>query len=572
MMFSQAQCRSIVVDSGSMGQLDAVLSQRSDRLVVIVPDLDDVQTCRERWTQHLFLSLRELASPNAWQEPPVEPDAIAYLLFTSGSTGIPKGVMISRRNVRAFVDHVTSGFEITEQDAVSQMFDLTFDLSAFDMFVSWERGACVFCPSQKSLINPAQFIRDRRLTVWFSVPSTIAFMKQLGTLKPQSFPSLRLSLFCGEPLPISCAETWLTAAPNSALENLYGPTELTIACTSYKWHSTESPRESELGIVHRSLNGYLIAGSPSHASKIFDEYAAHGVEIHKIVVAILPENLSSAAWGEIKRISRQRRIALEILPERLLLSPSSKKLAQIHSGDFRHERSSTSGRWVWKLKRIVDILFAAAVLIVVSPLAIIVALLVLVDVGYPVVFWQQRLGRFGRPLHVYKFRTMRAPFDRKGHPVPDSERLSPVGQFLRATRLDEIPQLWNVLTGEMSVVGPRPLLPIDQPNTYSTRLDVRPGLTGLAQISGGKLLSIEEKDAFDEHYVRHGSIFLDFSILARTLWVMLRGDRRNEAIIAGALAEKHGKAKKTILRTREISSEPLPASGEGALLMAGGGS
>jgi lipopolysaccharide/colanic/teichoic acid biosynthesis glycosyltransferase len=221
-----------------------------------------------------------------------------------------------------------------------------------------------------------------------------------------------------------------------------------------------------------------------------------------------------------------------------------------------------------------DILFAAAVLLVVSPLAIIVALLVLVDVGYPFVFWQQRLGRFGRPLHIYKFRTMRAPFDRKGHPVPDSERLSPVGQFLRATRLDEIPQLWNILTGEMSVVGPRPLLPIDQPNTYSVRLDVRPGLTGLAQISGGKLLSIEEKDAFDEHYVRHGSIFLDFSILARTLWVMLRGDRRNEAIIAAALAEKqeHGKAKNTILRTREIPSEPLPASGEGALLMAGGGS
>ena len=328
-------------------------------------------------------------------------------------------------------------------------------------------------------------------------------------------------------------------------------------------------------LQHRSLNGYLIAGSPSHASNIFDEYAAHGVEIHKIVVAILPEDLSSAAWREIKRISKQRRIALEILPERLLPSPSSKsKLARIHCGDFRHDRSTTSVRWDWKLKRIVDILFAAATLLVVSPVAIIVALLVLLDVGYPIVFWQQRVGRFGKPLHVYKFRTMRAPFDRKGYPVPDSERLSLVGQFLRATRFDEIPQLWNILRGQMSVVGPRPLLPIDQPKTYSTRLDVRPGLTGLAQISGGKLLSIEEKSAFDEHYVRHGSIFLDFSILARTLWVMLRGDRRNEAIIAAALAEKqeHGKAKNKILRPLEIPNEPLPASGEGVLLMAGGGS
>jgi lipopolysaccharide/colanic/teichoic acid biosynthesis glycosyltransferase len=327
-------------------------------------------------------------------------------------------------------------------------------------------------------------------------------------------------------------------------------------------------------LQHRSLNGYLIAGSPSDALNIFDEYASHGVEIHKIVVAILPDNLSSAAWGEIKRISKHRRIALEILPERLLLSPSPNKLVRTHSRDFPHDLSSTSGRRDSKLKRIVDILLAAAVLLVVSPLAIIVALLVLVDVGYPVVFWQQRLGRLGRPLHVYKFRTIRAPFDKKGHPVPELERLSPVGEFLRATRLDEIPQFWNILTGEMSVVGPRPLLPIDQPNTYSMRLDVRPGLTGLAQINGGKLLSIEEKDAVDQHYVRHGSIFLDFSILARTLWVVLRGDRRNEAIIVAALAERqeHGKTKNTVLRTLETPSEPLPASGEGALLMARGGS
>jgi lipopolysaccharide/colanic/teichoic acid biosynthesis glycosyltransferase len=325
-------------------------------------------------------------------------------------------------------------------------------------------------------------------------------------------------------------------------------------------------------LQHRSLNGYLIAGSPSHASNIFDEYAAHGVEIHKLVVAIRPDNLSSAAWGEIKRISRQRRIALEILPERLLLSPSPKKVARIHSEDSRRDRSSTSGRWDWKLKRIVDILFAATVLLVVSPLAVIVALLVLIDVGYPVLFWQQRVGRFGRPLHIYKFRTMRSPFDRKGHPVPDSQRLSPVGQFLRATRLDEIPQLWNILVGEMSVVGPRPLLPIDQPNTYTSRLDVRPGLTGLAQISGGKLLSIEEKDTFDEHYVQHCSIFLDFSILARTLWVMLRGDRRNEAIIAAALAEKHEDAKTKNTIFRSLQSEPLAASDEKALIMTGSGS
>jgi lipopolysaccharide/colanic/teichoic acid biosynthesis glycosyltransferase len=315
----------------------------------------------------------------------------------------------------------------------------------------------------------------------------------------------------------------------------------------------------------RSLNGYLVAGSPLHASKIFDEYATHGVEIHKIAIAVPPESLSGAAWGEINRIANTRRLALEILPERLLPTRATKKLVHAHSRDVRQDISSTSGRYVWKLKRVVDIFLAAVTLLAMSPLTMLIALLVLADVGYPIVFWQQRVGRLRKPLHIYKFRTMRASFDRTGHPVPESERLSSVGRLLRATRLDEIPQLWNILIGEMSVVGPRPLLPIDQPKAYSTRLYVRPGLTGLAQISGGKLVSIEEKDALDEHYVRQCSILLDLNILARTLLMMLRGDRRNEGIIAVALAEKqeHSKAKDASLPRSEISREPRPASDQG---------
>ncbi len=247
-MFSRSQCRSIVVDTESAKQLDALLDGREESLLVIMPEQRDLRTYRKRWTRHLFLGASDLKAPEAWQQPRVDPDAVAYLLFTSGSTGIPKGVMVAHRNVQAFLDHATDRFAITERDVLSQMFDLTFDLSVFDMFVAWRSGATVCCPSQKALINPAQFIRDRGLTVWFSVPSTAAFMKQLGTLKPQSFPSLRLSLFCGEPLPVSCAESWLAAAHNSRLENLYGPTELTIACTAYEWHAG-SPYEAELGIV-----------------------------------------------------------------------------------------------------------------------------------------------------------------------------------------------------------------------------------------------------------------------------------------------------------------------------------
>jgi len=259
LMLERSQCRSMIMDAASLPQLDALLDGDNRQLLLIAPDLEDPRCYRERWPQHIFVGSRDLEGHAAWREPTLASDAIAYLLFTSGSTGAPKGVMVTHRNVTSFVDYVADRLEFTERDIVSQMFDLTFDLSAFDIFVSWERGACVCCPSQKTLINPGQFIRGHALTVWFSVPSTVSLLKQSGLLKPGGFPSLRLSLFCGEPLPVSCAEAWLRAAPNSILENLYGPTELTIACTSYRWHPERSPGESELDIVpigfpHRGMN------------------------------------------------------------------------------------------------------------------------------------------------------------------------------------------------------------------------------------------------------------------------------------------------------------------------------
>jgi len=177
------------------------------------------------------------------------PESVAYLLFTSGSTGVPKGVVVSHRNVTHFVDAMVDRYAITMDDRFSQMFDATFDLSILDMFVAWERGACVCCPSEKTLLNPDAFIREKALTVWTSVPTVGVFMKRFGVLKPNRYPSLRWSLFCGEPLPVDLANAWAAAAPRSTLENLYGPTELTVACTAYRWDPRSSPDESDDGIV-----------------------------------------------------------------------------------------------------------------------------------------------------------------------------------------------------------------------------------------------------------------------------------------------------------------------------------
>jgi amino acid adenylation domain-containing protein len=248
-MFERSESRSLVVDPKSVPQLNGLLEGAREPILVILPDVSDVTALQTRWPKHRFVGADGFQPSSSWQEASAQPDSLAYLLFTSGSTGTPKGVAVAQRNVLSFVDYMVERYEVTEKDRLSQMFDMTFDLSAFDMFVAWERGACVCCPSQKELIKPDSYINKSNLTIWFSVPSSAVFMKQLGLLKPGRYPELRVSLFCGEPLPVSSVQAWSEAAPNSIVENLYGPTELTIACTLYRWDSQRSAAESEMGIV-----------------------------------------------------------------------------------------------------------------------------------------------------------------------------------------------------------------------------------------------------------------------------------------------------------------------------------
>jgi amino acid adenylation domain-containing protein len=249
LMLERSMCRSVIVDAGSESQLEGLLSGIAIPLVIICPDRADVTELAVKFPPHRIIGANELADAEQWCPLDVGVDSIAYLLFTSGSTGQPKGVMVSHANVLHYLDCVTKRYGFTSSDRVSQTFDLTFDLSAHDMFVAWETGACLCCPTQKQSIKPGAFITDARLTVWFSVPSTAVFMRRFGVLKPGMYPGLRLSLFCGEALSVEIVRHWALAAPNSAIENIYGPTELTIACTAYRWDNTKSPDECEQGIV-----------------------------------------------------------------------------------------------------------------------------------------------------------------------------------------------------------------------------------------------------------------------------------------------------------------------------------
>jgi lipopolysaccharide/colanic/teichoic acid biosynthesis glycosyltransferase len=180
---------------------------------------------------------------------------------------------------------------------------------------------------------------------------------------------------------------------------------------------------------------------------------------------------------------------------------------------------------VFAVKRWIDIAVAASMLAVGAPAIAATAALVYADVGRPLLFRQRRVGRGGRVFELLKFRTMKDAVDADGRPLPDGERLTAVGRFLRGASLDELPQLINVLRGDMSLVGPRPLL-VEYLARYSPaqarRHEVKPGITGMAQVAGRNTLSWPEKFALDVYYVDHQSLRLDLTILARTFVTVIK--------------------------------------------------
>lgn len=179
------------------------------------------------------------------------------------------------------------------------------------------------------------------------------------------------------------------------------------------------------------------------------------------------------------------------------------------------------------IKRLLDIIIASIALILLSPLYAFVAYKVKKNLGSPVLFRQVRPGLHGKPFEMIKFRTMKDAVDEQGNPLPDSERLTPFGQMLRSTSLDEMPELWNVIKGDMSIVGPRPLLmeylPLYSPE-QAKRHDVRPGMTGHAQVNGRNAIGWEEKFKLDTWYVENQSIWLDFKIMFKTVHKVLAKD------------------------------------------------
>ena len=282
------------------------------------------------------------------------------------------------------------------------------------------------------------------------------------------------------------------------------------------------------------LNGKPVIGRPSNLLAAIRRLRNHGVEISRVVLTVPMHELSPAFVAAYEKLQAEAEITLdhfeglfggaEPMPQ-----PGRHRVAGSTATPASISRDLTplkSGRAAYlATKRIADFTVALAMILLLSPLYLILAALVAVDLGRPVTFWQERPGRLRRPFRVYKFRTMRDAYDLDGNAVPEATRLSPIGAALRRLRLDELPQLFNILVGNMSFVGPRPLLPVDQPERAETRLSMRPGLTGWAQINGGRDLSIADKGALDRWYVENAGLWVDLRIIVLTMRFVVTGEK-----------------------------------------------
>ena len=286
-------------------------------------------------------------------------------------------------------------------------------------------------------------------------------------------------------------------------------------------------------LIGRSISGVKIVGRLQDLGAVVDEYAVHGVDIDEAWLSDAAVSLTGGSLADLTEQCAERDIKFARISQALNLTPvvAASPLSTPDDAEPAFELND-----YFKLKQVIDIVASAAMLIALLPLALVAACLVLSDVGVPLLFWQQRIGLRGRKFLLYKFRTYHAPFDKNGVSTPEERRLSKLGRAIRAGRLDEIPQLLNVLVGDMSLIGPRPLLPVDQPNDPRLRLSVRPGITGWAQINGGTKVTPAEKDALDVWYVRHASFWLDLKIAMSTaLFALSPGEQMNHTALAQAM-------------------------------------
>lgn len=303
--------------------------------------------------------------------------------------------------------------------------------------------------------------------------------------------------------------------------------------------------------VGRLIATHPVLGVVEDIETIVRDLEPHGTTIDRIVIACDFDGLSQEARRMLLRLEQSGDCELQMFAEQLKIVKRDEAKPGTTDLSATHEKSDAQMRFAfpasevaamrrrpyWSAKRLFDATAAALLIMLLGPLIIATAVFVGLFIGFPVAFWQQRPGLGGVPFRLYKFRTMRPAHDLSGRHLTDEERLSPVGVFLRRYRLDELPQLFNILIGDMSFIGPRPLLPRDQAPEDRARLLVRPGLTGWAQVVGGRDISADDKAALDIWYVKNASLSLDMQIALRTVPLVIVGEKIHRSQIEHAWRE-----------------------------------
>lgn len=282
----------------------------------------------------------------------------------------------------------------------------------------------------------------------------------------------------------------------------------------------------------RRLAGVPIIGRLDQLDAALARLSVQGMRPARLVLTRPHHELGRNAVYDVVERAAAAGLEVKELPDMLRLTGTTAPATAGDGGGLEHAVLDAGGR-----KRAFEAVVAAVGLLVLSPLLLVTALAVAVGIQRPVLFVQVRPGRNRRPYKLIKFRTMRDPTDPQGRVLSDDERTPWVGGLLRRLRLDELPQLWNVLIGDMALIGPRPLLAADldaMPDGGRARAAVRPGITGWAQVNGGHQLTGDEKLALDLWYAANANLRLDLRILWLTLVMMVVGERRQPMAIAAA--------------------------------------
>jgi lipopolysaccharide/colanic/teichoic acid biosynthesis glycosyltransferase len=283
--------------------------------------------------------------------------------------------------------------------------------------------------------------------------------------------------------------------------------------------------------VGRSMGGVAVLGDLSSISNIISEYQIHGIKIDELWLSDNTDKISNYDLNCVARAAESYGIPFKRISEALNLAPDND--LQLTEQKKSYKKVIIDNKY-FNIKRLIDLFGSLMISVLLIPIIGLASSAVIFDIGSPIFFWQERQGRYGSKLFIYKIRTLSAPLIYQDGSIIIPGQISRIGRFLRSSRIDELPQILNVIVGDMSLIGPRPLLTADQPADPSIRHLIRPGLTGWAQVNGGDYLSVEDKNILDCYYVFNASFLLDIKIFLRTIHLLIFGIRVSQEAIEEA--------------------------------------